>query len=205
MNLYEDEIVNTLASIGPGTLPLDIRLPQAKLQKPVSGTVSVRQLNHPLSRQVQKLLQSGHRLIQDRQFDVAAQRFREAAQDDPDCVQAHADLALALSKMQSWEAAAAEYRAAVSLEPRNSILHSNLGAALACLKRLDEAQTEALLALKLDAHNVRAHYVLAGVMLQKSAPSPDVLQHLMAAQSEIPSARTAIERICAANRMEGCP
>ena len=107
LTLYGAEITNTVASIGQANSgqPFEIRLPQQKLQKPVSGTVSMQQLSHPLSKQVRKLLVSGQKLIDDQHFSDAAARFREAAQDDPQCSQAHAQLGLALSKMEAWDGA----------------------------------------------------------------------------------------------------
>src|SRR5205823_5483993 len=90
--LYDDELATTLASIGPSSMPFEIRMPQGKLQKPASGSVSIRQLNHPPSKQVLKLLESGHKLVQGQQYNDAAERFREAAREAPDCMQAHADL-----------------------------------------------------------------------------------------------------------------
>jgi Flp pilus assembly protein TadD len=205
LTLYEDELVTTMTSVGPSALPFEIRMPHAKLQKPVSGTISLQQLNHPPSKQVRKLLESGHRLIQDQNYADAAQRFSEAARDAPDCLQAHADLGMALSKMGAWESAAKEYRAAVSLAPKDSVLRSNLGAALAASNHLDEAETEAQTALKLDPRNPRAHFVMAGVVLRKRGPLTDAVSHLVAAQGTVPSARAAVEQICAANHVQGCP
>ncbi len=205
LTLYGAELATTIASVGPAAMPFELRLPQARLQKPISGTVSAQQLNHPLSKQVRKLLESGDKLFDDRHYDDAAARFREAALDDPDCPRAHAALALALSRIEKWEAAVGEYRAAITLDPRNSLLHSNLSAALAVLNRFDEAGSEAAAALKLDHRNVGAHYVMASVLIRKQAPVPEVVSHLVAAQDGLPSAKAALEKICAANRVEGCP
>jgi Tfp pilus assembly protein PilF len=203
--LYDDEITSSLISIAPGSPPFEIRLPQSKLSKPPAGSISLHQLNHPPSRQVQKLLESGQRLLHDQHYDDAAARLREATVDAPDCLQAHADLGLALSRMGQWDGAAQEYRAAVSLDPKNSMLHSNLGAALAATQHFDEAEVEIVTALKLDPRNPRAHFVMAGVLLRKHAPLAEALTHLLAAQDEVPSARTSIQKICAENRVAGCP
>jgi len=203
--LYDVEIAVTVASVGPMLLPLEIRLPQNKLQKPVSGTVSFRELNHPLSKQVKKLLESGKKSIDDEHWDDAAARFRQAAREAPDCAQAHADLGLALSKMRQWDDAAHEYRTAIALEPKSSLLHSNLGAMLAASQHFEEAERESAEALKLDLRNVRAHYVLAGIFLQRNAPLEEVLPHLLAAREAIPSARIAVAKICGAAAVKGCP
>src|SRR5262249_599444 len=157
------------------------------------------------SKQVKKLLQSGHRLIEDQHFADAASRFRQAVTDDPQCIEAHANLGLALSKMKAWDAAAEEYRTAVALAPRDSVLHTKLTAAVAGLKRLDEAEQEALGALKLDSRNARAPFVLAGVLREKNASFSAAMPPLLAAQETFPSAKAAIEKICADQAVHGCP
>jgi len=203
--MYDNELMSTLASVGPASSPLEIRLRENKLQKPPAGSVSLYQLNHPVSKQVRKLLDRGQRLLHEERYDVAAERLREAANDAPDCVQAHASLGMALSHMGQWDGASQEYRAAVALDPKNSVLHSNLGAALSVLSRFDEAEQEAKTALKLDPRNPRAHFVIAGVVLHRRGSLEEAMPHLLAAQDAVPSARTAIQKICAANRVEGCP
>lgn len=207
LTLYGTEITTTITSIGPSSAgePCEIRLPKEKMQKPGSGTVSIQQLNHPLSKQVRKLLDSGQKLIQDQHYSDAATRLREAAKDDPQCLQAHADLGLALSKLGAWDGAIEEYRAATSLDPKNSVLHGNLSAALASAKRLDEARDEASAALKLDPRNARAHFVMAGVLLQMPGHVREAVSHLTAARDTFPSARTALEKLCAMKKVEGCP
>ena len=207
LTLYGAEIAATMTSIGPSSsgLPCEIPLPQEKLQKPISGTVSIQQLSHPLSKQVRKLLDSGQKLIQEQRYSDAAVRLREATQDDPQCLQAHADLGLTLSKMGAWDGAIEEYQAATSLDPGNSALHSNLSAALASAKRFDEARDEALLALRYDSRNARAHFVMAGVLLQAPGHLQEAVPHLRAAQDSFPSARKALEKLCAMKAVNGCP
>jgi tetratricopeptide (TPR) repeat protein len=207
LSMYGSEITSTIASVGPAStgLPCEIRLPQPKLQKPISGTVSLQQLSHPLTKQVRKLLDSGQKLMADRHYGDAAVRFREAAQDDPQCAQAHAELGLALARMGTWDSAIDEYRAATKLDPRNSVLHSNLSAVLASAKRFDDAETEASAALKLDPQNARAHFVMAGALLKTNGRIPDVVAHLSAAKDAFPTARRALEELCATENVTGCP
>ena len=202
---YGEELVTTVASVGMFSPPFEIRLPGVKSSRPASGTVSIQQLNHPVSKRVRKLLDSGYHLFEDQRFDDAVARFREAVTDDPGCAQAHADLGLALSKKEAWAGAIEAYRAASALDPRNSILHSNLGVALSMMRRYDEAEREIAKALTLDGTNARAHYVMAGLLLRKPGQLREAVSHLVAAQDHVPSARPAIEKICAVSRVESCP
>ncbi len=207
LTLYGVEVTTSYMSIGPATTgaPCEIRLPQQKLQKPVSGTVSMQQLNHPLSRQVQKLLDSSQKLIDSQRFADAAVRLREAVHDDPRAPQPHAQLGMVLSRLGSFDDAIAEYRSAISIDPKNSVLHSNLSTVLASMNRFDEAQVEASAALKLDPSNGRAHYILAAALVHVPGRIQDAVSHLVAAEDSFPSAKTALEKICAVQTVQGCP
>ena len=200
LSLYDTEITSTVISIGPSgaSEPCEITLPQQKMQKPISGTVSVQQLSHPLSNQVRKLLQSGQKLADSDRYADAAVRFREAVHDDPQSPQAHAELGMALSRLENWEEAIREYRAAAALDPRNSMLHSNLASVLASANRAEEAQAEAATALQLDPANGRAHYVMAALVLHQPGHLQEAISHLVAAQESFPAARQALEKICTA-------
>jgi tetratricopeptide (TPR) repeat protein len=204
-SIYGTELVSTIESIGPGSPPAEIRLQEPKLEKPVSGIVSVKELIHPPSKQVRKLLDSGHKLFEAEHYDDAVARFREAAKDDPECPEAHADLGMALTKTGDWVDATQEYRAAVVLDPTNSVLHSNLSAALAVQKRYGEAQNEAFAALKLDSRNARAHYVMGAILLQTQGSLPAAVAHLVASENDFPSVKETVAKICSANHVSGCP
>jgi tetratricopeptide (TPR) repeat protein len=202
---YGQELVSTIGSVGVFSTPLEIRLPGPKLARPPSGSVSIQQLDHPLSKPVRKLLESGQKLFDEKHYDDAAARFRTAAADDPQCAQAQADLGLALSKLEAWEGTVEAYRAASALDPKNSVLHSNLSVALVMTHHFDEAETESATALRLDRTNARAHYVMAGLLLRKEGRLGDAVSHLVAAEDYFPSAKAAVEKICSATRVAACP
>jgi hypothetical protein len=202
---YGEELASTIGSVGVFSAPLEIRLPGPKLARPPSGSVSIQQLNHPLSKPVRKLLESGQKLLEEKHYDDAAARFRTAAADDPQCAQAQADLGLALSRTGAWEGAVEAYRAASALDPKNSVLHSNLSVALVMMHHFDEAESEITTALSLDRSNARAHYVMAGLLLRKPGRLGDAVSHLVASEDYFPSAKAAVEKICSATRVVTCP
>ena len=56
ITIYGDDVTSTIASAGRFNEPVEIRLPEQKRERPVSGTVPVQELEHPLSKQARKLL-----------------------------------------------------------------------------------------------------------------------------------------------------
>jgi Flp pilus assembly protein TadD len=198
-----EEITSTVAMIGHHAGPFEISLPASKTNEPVSGTVSVQELSHPASKRVRKLLLTGQQLLHDQQLDAAAERFREAIKEDTYNAEAHAGLGQIFATKSEWSAAAEEYRAAVLLSPNNYLLHSNLGAALVFSNHLDEAEAETSKALKLNPGFDKAHFVMAAV-LERRGRIGDAVQHLKAAQDTFPTAKKALDKICATNPVAGC-
>lgn len=75
--------------------------------------------------------------------------FRLALGLDPDCAEAHANLALLLDQGGRLEEAESHYRQSLRLDPDCGQTHLNLGALLANLKRFDEAELAYLRAVEL--------------------------------------------------------
>jgi hypothetical protein len=73
------------------------------------------------------------------------------------------------------------------------------------VNRYGEAETEAATALKLDPLNARAHLVVAAAMLEEPGHVKEAVGHLALAEKTLPTAKTALGKVCAANRVEGCP
>lgn len=205
MTVDGNEVATAIANVGPYGAPFELRLPPNKLSRPGSGTVSLQQLQHPVSKQVQKLLEKGGKSLTAKNFEAAEADFRKALRDDPQCMQAHALLGLAYIRRSEWKEAVTEYRAAVALDPANSVIRSNLSAALASDGDFADAAIEAQSALKLDGHNPRAHFVMAGILLRDPRGFGDAVPHLAAAAESFPSARTALNKLCAARNITGCP
>jgi tetratricopeptide (TPR) repeat protein len=202
---YGEDIASTVATVGALGAPVEISLPESKVPKPPAGTVSIKKLMHPPSKQVQKLLNNGQRLFEQQHYDDAIAQFRRALKDDPACPQAHAELGMVFSKLAKWDEAASEYREAVALDPDDSMLHNNLGVTLAMLKRFPEAESETATAVKLDPSNARAHFVLAALLLQKPGNLSEAVRHLVSAEARVPEAKSYIEKICAVQHVAGCP
>jgi predicted O-linked N-acetylglucosamine transferase (SPINDLY family) len=82
--------------------------------------------------------------------------YRRALEIDPDCVDAHNDLGVALHRLGQIDAAVASYRRVLEIRPEDVEALSNLGCALADLGRLGEAATTYGQALE-----IRNDYTLA--------------------------------------------
>jgi predicted O-linked N-acetylglucosamine transferase (SPINDLY family) len=90
--------------------------------------------------------------------------YRRALVSQPNSIQLHCMLAVALQQQGQLEAAVASYRQALSLKPDLLPAHVNLGNTLQALERFDEAATSYLHALNLMPESAELHCYLANVL-----------------------------------------
>ncbi|MCS6777983.1 MAG: tetratricopeptide repeat protein [Chthonomonadaceae bacterium] len=144
---------------------------QAQSLQKLAGTLASRRDVTPdaeatrrrLARQATALVERGLRLLQHGQPEKAAQAFQQAIENDPDCISAHVNLALALIELRRYSEAEAAARAAIALDPYNPMAHNNLSAALFMQNRLEEALHHIRRALSLQ--ELPRFYVAQGDLL----------------------------------------
>jgi Flp pilus assembly protein TadD len=95
----------------------------------------------------------------------AIDEFREAARIDPNFLDPHNSLALALAKKGDWSGVAAECRETVRLRPDSAADHGCLAVALFYLGEGDKALPESREAVRLNPKDVVAHLVLGYTLL----------------------------------------
>ena len=83
--------------------------------------------------------------------------FRRALEINPDLVEAHTNLGLALHNIRQFEKAISSHRLALKLKPDFSEAHTNLGLALQELGRIDEAIASHRRALEINPYSVDAY------------------------------------------------
>lgn len=109
-------------------------------------------MGRPERAQAEALFHEGNRLLTTGDFGRAQAEFRHAIELDPDFVEAHANLGLALNLGGMPEEAEASYRRSIELHPGVAQTHLNLGALLASRKRFAEAEAAYAQAIALQPH-----------------------------------------------------
>jgi Flp pilus assembly protein TadD len=93
--------------------------------------------------------------------------FQQAIQFQPDSVEAHNHLGVALARMGDQDGALKEFQRATELEPNDPTAYNNLGGLLAGKGGLEAAISNFEEAIKLRADFAEAHYNLGLVLLRK--------------------------------------
>jgi tetratricopeptide (TPR) repeat protein len=125
------------------------RAPEPQAFQP-AGTVSVEQLQHPVSRKGEKLLRRAHNFSAMGDHGKAIAELRLALGERSAIPYAHSLLGSEYLKINQVPAAIEALEEAVKLLPRNPVNHSNLGFALFLLGYADRAEQEVRRALDLD-------------------------------------------------------
>ena len=140
------------------------RGPEMKPAPAPAATVSVEQLQHPISRKGAKLLAQARNFAAMGRHDKAIQQLQLALQERSAIPYVHSMLGVEYLKTKQVSAAVAELEQAVALLPRNVPDHSNLGYALFLSGDLERAESETRQAIELDHNNPKTQYVLGQIV-----------------------------------------
>ncbi|MFM2124454.1 MAG: Tetratricopeptide repeat [Acidobacteriota bacterium] len=165
---------------------------QDSFQGPASmGTVSVRELERPLSGKGLELLQKAQKSIANGDVSRGLEQARAAAQYPAAEGYARGILATEYLKTLDLDAAIGELQQATMLLPGNAAMHSNLAYALGLRGRQEEGLKEARMALKLDPGRSKVRLVLGMILLQ-SGRKEEAKYHLKKAAVELTAARALL-------------
>lgn len=180
-------------SINGSSDRLEILLP-TRDNKPVvgSGTVSVRQLQHPLSGKSKKIFDAAERAAAAGDYLKAAEILRGALHDASAEPYARMNIGIAFLRAGKVELAVPELQEAARLIPDDALVRTNLAYALLLAKRMDAAEAECRRALQLDRNNSKARWVMGSILLKEGSHEEEAVEDLRFASREIPKAKVIL-------------
>jgi tetratricopeptide (TPR) repeat protein len=189
-NAIQQQVVNIE---GTGA-QLEVRL-TGPLKKPFgAGTVSVRQLQHPLSSKAKKIFDTAKKASDRGEYLHEIEILRSALNDPSAVPYARMNIGVAYMKAGQPASAVPELQEAVRLMPENPSAHTNLAYALLLSKHVDASEVECRKALQLDRNNAKARWVMGSVLLSKGSHEQEAVEDLHFASREIPTARMVLVR-----------
>ena len=128
--------------------------------KPISGLVSLRQLQHRPSKKAVRAFQIAERYRQAGETGKSIDELEEAIRIDPSFEEAHQNLGVQYVRAGRIGEAMGQFETTLALAPADAKAYSNLGWCYARLKQLGEAGNFARKALALDPGNAPARTLL---------------------------------------------
>ncbi|MCU1259941.1 MAG: Tetratricopeptide 2 repeat protein [Bryobacterales bacterium] len=183
-----DTVASAPLNAGPIDFPLEIRLPEPKEAKPVSGVVSVSTLRNPPARKASAEFDKARKFLQAGDSPHAIEHLRKAIEISPNYADAHTSLGVQYMLAERYQDALAEYQTVLGIGPAGTRELCNLSAAFFCVRRFAEAEDSARRAVALDSRHPFAHYLLGRALLVDPGKQAESRKHLQLAAPDIPQA-----------------
>jgi tetratricopeptide (TPR) repeat protein len=178
---------------------LSIQLPRrpGAGERPVGGTISVRDLQKPVPPKAMRAFTEAQRDSESGHSAEAIRKLEIALRLHPDYWAARCNLGVEYVRLGRNKEALEQFELAAASGERSATLYGNLSFAYYALGRLQDAEYAARRALSLDASYVRAHYLLGSVLAKGVRPdalekAPEAARHLRLGAPDIPRAHVEI-------------
>lgn len=159
----EAPIVEEFHQFGPGSAPLVLDLPERASDNPISGIVSLRDLEHPIPKKALREAYEAQQFARASNLPKAIAKLESAIRIYPAYRDAHLNLGAEYARAGRISDARAEFQKALDIGPPVSPIYADLALISVALHQNREAEEFARKALELDAANAAARKVLEAV------------------------------------------
>lgn len=187
-----DPLERQTVNLTSGGTQIEIRLPSLNKRPAGAATVSVRELQHPLSSKSKKIFAASQKAASAGEYLKAVEILRGALNDAAAVPFARMNIGVAYLKAGQPAAAVPEFQESARLLPDDAAAHTNLAYALLLTKHLDAAEVECRRALELDRNSAKARWMMGSLLLSKGSHEEEAVEDLRLASREIPKARVIL-------------
>ena len=153
-------LVEEFHEFEPGGAPLILDLPDRPSDKPISGIVSLRDLEHPVPKKALQDAFEAQQFAHANNLPKAIAKLEQAIRIDPSYRDAHINLGVLYVRLGRTADARAEFQKALDIGPPAAPLYVDLALVSAALRQFPDAESFAHKALELDPGNSTAQLVL---------------------------------------------
>jgi tetratricopeptide (TPR) repeat protein len=155
-----------------GITPVVPDWPQRPAAEPVSGVVSLRELQHPIPKKaLRAAYEAQHAFSREHDVPKAIAKMEKAIQIDPLYRDAHCNLGVLYARVGRMTDARAEFQLARDIGPAAGTIYADRALASLALGQHQEAREFASKALALDPDNAIVR--VAAQIAQKASPAPN--------------------------------
>lgn len=187
--LSDQALIEEYRDINATSSPLVLRLPESTEAKPVSGTISVSQLRHPIPKQALRAFAEALKYSEAKNTPLAIEKLEQAIRLAPLYREAHGNLGVQYLRADRNQDAAVQFQQALELGPPDAMLYVNLACAHFLMRDYTRGEDAARKALALGPKSPRVHYLLGTVLAMQRGKELEALEHLQAAALDTPRAR----------------
>ena len=160
----ETPIVEEFHQFEPGGGPLILDLPERAANKPISGLVSLRDLQHPVPKKAIREAFEAQQFSRDNNLPKAIAKLENAIRMAPNFRDAHLNLGVEYTRVGRIADARAQFQKALDIGPPASPIYTDLALTSLALGQHREAEAFARKALELDPANGNAQKALQNAL-----------------------------------------
>jgi tetratricopeptide (TPR) repeat protein len=175
--------------------PLQITVPERKVERPGSGTVSIGRLAHKVPKQAKKEYDKAGGKLKAGDVRGSLQHLLKAVEIDPEYMEAHNNLGSRYLMLQEYDLAISAFRRALELDPSAAMVQLNLAVALMSTSKVKEAEGIARRVLHRNPSDVKANYVVGLALYSRRQFTDETVALLTKSQDAFPNARLAVAAI----------
>lgn len=179
-------------TVNSQTSTIMLSLPVKMTSLSVSGTVSVGQLLHPISKKAVNSFKASQKLIEKGDFEQAARELEKAVAVSPGYADAYGSLAAVHIQMGRYVQALTEISQAISAAGPNARDLSNQALAYYHIENYADAIKAARWALRLNQNYDPAHFILGTTLALDKRTIAESVPHLEQAARTIPRAKAIL-------------
>jgi tetratricopeptide (TPR) repeat protein len=143
-----------------GETPILEEATERLTNKPISGVVTLHELEHPIAKKALREASEAQRFVRDNNVPKAIAKFEQAIRIDPAYRDAHCNLGVLYARAGRGAEARAEFQKALNIGPPIAPIYADLALVSAALGQFQEAELSARKALELDPASSVAKVVL---------------------------------------------
>ncbi len=153
--IYEQSL-----QVNPFSGPVTVDLPERPQAKPISGLVSIRQLQYPPSKKAVRAFHEAERFSQAHDTARAIEKLEQTIRIDPAFHEAHVNLGAQYARTGRYQEAIAQFQTALDIGPPDPKAYTNLAFCYFRLGQFRDAENLARKAVALDPNNASAQTIL---------------------------------------------
>ncbi len=185
-------LLEQIVDVGTTFGRIQVRLPGGKVQRPISGFVSVAELQHKVPPKAQAEARKYDKAILKKNLPEAIVHLEKALEFDPEYLFARRNLALCYLRTGDDEKAIAQFQMIIKADPRSASTYAGMSSAYVALQRFADAENAARRTLDIDGSSELGHYFLGVSLMAQQKGSDEAISHLTKAVRRFPRAHIAL-------------
>lgn len=175
--------------------PVHITLPEQKVERPVSGTISVARLQHKVPKKARKEYEKADKKLKEGDIQGSLQHLLKAVEIDPKYMEAHNNLGSRYLMLNQHEKALDSFRRALDLDDSALLVQINMAVALMALNDHKQAEDVVRRVLRKNPSDPKARYLLGLALYSQKEYTNETVSLLEESEEHFPNAKLAVAAI----------